>query len=301
MPILPGWLAKPLLQGDTLDLPDLTYQRSAHPDLENSPFGRYVALVGVPLAVNDKIDGGLLLLYEKPFHASDEDMQMAVSFADHAALAIANAQLRSQAEEIAVSAERSRLARDLHDAVTQTLFATSLIAEVLPRLWERSPELGKQKVAEIRELTRGALAEMRTLLMELRPTALVDVPLPDLLLQLSEAFTGRARVPVSLDVEKLVDMPTNVKIGFYRITQEALNNVQKHARATQVEIQLRDGGECIELSIIDNGIGFEKGKSLPDHFGLGIMEERAQSISAKYTLDSQPGQGTKITVSWDKE
>ena len=123
---------------------------------------------------------------------------MAISFANHAALAIANAQLRSQAEEIAVSAERSRLARDLHDAVTQTLFATSLIAEVLPRLWERNPEVGKQKITEIRELTRGALAEMRTLLMELRPTALDDVPLPDLLQQLSEAFTGRARVPVGI-------------------------------------------------------------------------------------------------------
>lgn len=301
MPVLPGWLAKPLLQGEMINMPDLVAERENYPEMENSPIARYAALLGVPLAVNDKIDGGLILLYEQPIQPSDEDIQMAISFADHAALAIANAQLRSQAEEIAVSAERSRLARDLHDAVTQTLFATSLIAEVLPRLWERSPEAGKQKVAEIRELTRGALAEMRTLLMELRPSALVDVPLPDLLLQLSEAFTGRARVPVELDVDKTVDLPTNVKIGFYRITQEALNNIQKHARATQVEIHLHDVGDCVELSIKDNGVGFETGHTLPDHFGLGIMEERAQSVGAQFMLESQPGAGTSISVAWEKE
>jgi ligand-binding sensor domain-containing protein/signal transduction histidine kinase len=301
LPALPGWLAKPLLQGNTIHLPDLATEHQKHPDLADSPFGRYSSLLAVPLAGEDKVDGGLVLLYEKPFAASEEDIQMAVSFADHAALAIANAQLRSQAEEIAVSAERSRLARDLHDAVTQTLFATSLIAEVLPKLWERNPDAGKQKITEIRELTRGALAEMRTLLMELRPTALVDVPLPDLLLQLSEAFTGRARVPVHLDVDKPVDLPTNVKIGFYRITQEALNNIQKHARASQVEIHLHDHQTCVGLEIRDNGVGFQPGKTLPDHFGLGIMEERAQSVGAQFALKSCPGQGTLIQVCWEKD
>jgi signal transduction histidine kinase len=251
--------------------------------------------------INDKIDGGLVLLYDTPHLSSVEDTQMAVSFADHAALAIANSMLRSHSEEIAVSAERSRLARDLHDAVTQTLFATSLIAEVLPKLWERSPEAGKQKIAEIRELTRGALAEMRTLLMELRPTALVDVPLPDLLLQLSEAFTGRARVPVDLDANKTVDLPTNVKIGFYRITQEALNNIQKHANASHVEILLHDCDDRVELCIADDGNGFEMGKVPPDHFGLKIMEERAQTIGAELSVESKPTQGTKITVSWVNE
>jgi signal transduction histidine kinase len=210
------------------------------------------------------------------------------------------AALAQKAAEEAVAAERSRLARDLHDAVTQTLFATSLIAEVLPRLWERNPEAGKQKIAEIRELTRGALAEMRTLLMELRPTALMDVPLPDLLQQLSEAFTGRARVPVKLDIEKPVDLPSNVKIGFYRIAQEALNNIQKHSRATQVEICMQDQGSQVMLSITDNGVGFDLGRKLPDHFGLGIMEERAQAFGGQYKINSQPGEGTKITVTWDK-
>jgi ligand-binding sensor domain-containing protein/signal transduction histidine kinase len=294
---LPGWVTLPLLAGQKVILPDLRASKSKT-DLSGSPFEPFAALLAAPLVIYDKPDGGLVLLYEQVQNYSDDDLQMAVNFADHAALAIANAQLRSQAEEIAVSAERSRLARDLHDAVTQTLFATSLIAEVLPRLWERNPEAGKQKVTEIRELTRGALAEMRTLLMELRPTALMDVPLPDLLQQLSEAFTGRARVPVELDLDKAIEMPANAKIGFYRIAQEALNNIQKHARATQVKIHLQQVDGRYELAICDNGIGFERNKSLPDHFGLGIMEERAQSIGANIAFDSHLGQGTTIRVSW---
>ena len=103
-----------------------------------------------------------------------------------------------EAARIAVAAERSRLARELHDAVTQTLFSASLIAEVLPRLWERDPAEGLRRTAELRQLTRGALAEMRTLLLELRPATLTEVELRDLLRQLCEALTGRARIPVNL-------------------------------------------------------------------------------------------------------
>jgi signal transduction histidine kinase len=188
----------------------------------------------------------------------------------------------------------------LYDAVTQTLFATSLIAEVLPRLWERNPEAGKQKISEIRELTRGALAEMRTLLMELRPRALEDVPLPDLLQQLGEAFTGRARIPVKREVSKTIELPSQVKIGFYRIAQEALNNIQKHSHASFVKIQLSEENGQVKLSICDDGIGFNPGKLSPDHFGLGIMEERAQNIKARFVIDSQSGKGTRIAITWDR-
>ena len=122
-----------------------------------------------------------------------------------------------QLREKTAEEERIRLARDLHDAVSQTLFSTSLIAEVLPRLWERNKEEGLQKLEEVRQLTRGALAEMRTLLFELRPAALADAELSDLLRQLAESVIGRARVPVTLEVEGTCVIPPDVKIAFYRI------------------------------------------------------------------------------------
>ena len=127
----------------------------------------------------------------------DLDLFTAQTLADQLAIAIENAHLYEQAQELATVQERQRLARDLHDAVSQTLFSASLIAEVLPRLWERNPDEGRKRLEEIRQLTRGALAEMRTLLLELSPAALVDADLGDLLRQLAESITGRARIPVS--------------------------------------------------------------------------------------------------------
>ena len=297
-PGLPGWLTQPLLEGRLLCFTDVPRQSGTHPELVDMPFGTYAALLAVPLIVGDKTDGGLVMLYDQAREFSEDDFKIAASFADHAALSIANAQLRNRAEENAVIAERGRLARDLHDAVTQTLFATSLIAEVLPRLWDRNPQAGKQKITEIRELTRGALSEMRTLLMELRPSALVDVALPDLLQQLGEAFNGRTRVPVRLDVEKSVDLPANAKIGFYRIAQEALNNIQKHAHATQVDICLHNGGDEIVMRIQDNGIGFDREQASPNHLGLSIMDERAHVMGAVLSLKSSASQGTCVTVTW---
>ena len=132
----------------------------------------------------------------------EQDLFAAHTLADQLAIAIENSRLYEQANELAASHERQRLARDLHDAVSQTLFSVSLIAEVLPRIYARDPEQGKQRLEELRQLTRGALAEMRTLLLELRPAALAEANLPDLLKQLGEAVTGRARIPVEVSTDE---------------------------------------------------------------------------------------------------
>ncbi|HLE89728.1 MAG TPA: histidine kinase, partial [Anaerolineales bacterium] len=137
-----------------------------------------------------------------------------------------------------MTAERTRLARDLHDAVTQTLFSSSLIAEVLPDLWAMDIEEAKKSTEELRQLTRGALAEMRTLLLELRPASLTQTRLSDLLRQLCEAFIGRSRLPITLTIESERNLPPEVQIAFYRIAQESLNNVFKYARARQVNVSL---------------------------------------------------------------
>jgi PAS domain S-box-containing protein len=203
-----------------------------------------------------------------------------------------------QLKEKTAEEERIRLARDLHDAVSQTLFSTSLIAEVLPKVWERNQDEGLKKLEEVRQLTRGALAEMRTLLFELRPAALADAELGDLLRQLSESVIGRARVPVTLEVEGACAMPADVKIALYRIAQEALNNIAKHSGASRAQITLHCRPQQVSLHIIDNGHGFDLNQAAQGSFGLGNMNERANQIGAILKLDSKPGEGTELTVDW---
>jgi signal transduction histidine kinase/ligand-binding sensor domain-containing protein len=206
--------------------------------------------------------------------------------------------LAEQAAETAVVEERNRLARDLHDAVTQTLFSASLIAEVLPRLWQRNPEEGEQRLNELRELSRGALAEMRTLLLELRPAGIAEARITDLLQQLADSTTGRARLPVQLDIEGDAELPTEVKVTFYRIAQEALNNVTKHADAQQVLLDLKLDEDHAMLSIEDDGQGFEFDDVTTGNLGLAIMRERSLSIGADLVVESEPGAGTRIRLTW---
>ena len=213
--------------------------------------------------------------------------------------------LRQSEMEKAVAAERSRLARELHDAVTQTLFSASLIAEVLPAQWESDPEEALQLLKELRQLSRGALAEMRTLLLELRPAVLVEANLGDLLRQLGEAITGRKGVPVTVTVEgcrdliNRVSLPDEVHVTLYRIAQEALNNVSKHAQADRVAVSLQCQPEAgVELCIRDDGRGFDPDHVPPDSLGLGIMRERAEAIAARLEIESQPGHGTQVKVRW---
>lgn len=207
--------------------------------------------------------------------------------------------LAAQAAEAAVANERNRLARDLHDAVTQTLFSASLLADVIPDLWEINQTEARNRLEELRQLTRGALAEMRTLLMELRPAALTHASLPELLRQLTEAVIGRARLPVELTMEGECCLTPEVQVALYRIAQEALNNVVKYAKATQVNVALRLTPEAVRLSVLDNGIGFDPAAVPPNHLGLRIMRERAEGIGARLSIYSEPGEGTQVTAVWE--
>jgi signal transduction histidine kinase len=234
------------------------------------------------------------------------------ALAQQAAVAIENIRFHERAQHLAVMEERGRLARELHDAVTQTLFSASLIAEAVPTVWEKDPKQGRDLLQELRSLSRGALAEMRTLLLELRPAALVETHLEDLLRQLGEAASGREGIPVKVMVEGKGTLPPEVHIALYRIAQEALNNVVKHARASQVTIRLcyscvdlaegvKSQTQSVLLSIIDNGRGFDLAKAPHHRLGLGIMQERADAIGANLFIDSQAGEGTQVTVMWEQE
>jgi len=299
-----GWVAamgEPLLVPDVSQEPRYVWMQGSHTRSE----------LTVPIKVKGAVVGVLDVQSDRLAGFDDSDLVMLQSLANQAAIAIENARLYEQAQRLAVLEERNRLARDLHDAVTQTLFSAGLVAEALPISWESSQQEGRQLLKELRQLTRGALAEMRTLLLELRPTALVESSLEGLLHQLAEAATGREGVPVTVTVEGKSVLPSDVHVALYRIAQEALNNVVKHARASQVAVRLRctssastgtdgEGRETVELSVSDDGRGFDPRDVPSDRLGLGIMRERAQAIGATLTIESQPGGGTRIRVVWGK-
>jgi PAS domain S-box-containing protein len=284
-----------------------------HPTGEGAPTGEaleeilartwgdlYQALLAVPIIVGEELYGAIALYYSEPREFPEEEIELATVFGDQVALAIENARLRDQVSKAAAAAERERLARDLHDAVTQTLFSASLIAEALPRVWERDQDRAQEGLNELRSLTQGALAEMRTLLLELRPAGLTEKPLGELLGHLTQAMTGRSRVPMSLTVEGDSHLPDELQIALYRIAQEALNNIVRHAEASQVFVWLHCEPERLRLRIRDDGRGFDPEDTLPDQLGMGIMRERAKSVGATLKITSQPGQGTEVAVDWQE-
>jgi signal transduction histidine kinase/ligand-binding sensor domain-containing protein len=342
IPFDASWADDAILSHQPYVIPDLGEMAAAEEGADDDPLVKqwldvtgqyYRSFLAVPLIVEGQVDHCIAFYYAEPQAFSEEDLGLAVALADQAALAIENAQLHERAKELAVVEERQRLARDLHDAVSQTLFSASLIAETLPDLWGISPDEVGELLLKLRQLSRGALAEMRALLMELRPAALAEASLKELLRQLAQAAAGREGIPVSVTVDETCDLPSEVRIALYRIAQEALNNVVKHAQASRVEVSLRcapplsppeagektadlsrsmgtplspqqAGGKAagqvkrVELVIRDDGIGFDPDNVAPERLGLGIMHERAEAIGARLVIESQPGRGTQIAVVW---
>ncbi len=283
--------------GDPFIIDDLLLYPEASPQILSEG---YRSGANIPLVAKGQVQGVLSVATRRLRHFDQADVDLLVSVGNQIGIAIENARLYEQAQQAATIEERQRLARELHDAVTQTLFSASLIAEVLPRLWERDREAGLQRLEELRQLTRGALAEMRTLLLELRPAVLVDADLVDLLRQLAESITGRVRVPIGVVKEGQRTLPPDVKIAFYRIAQEALNNVAKHANASRASVTLRYLPEGVELRIDDDGQGFDPSQVSSDHLGLGIMVERAREVDAVLRIDAQAGRGTHVRVFWSE-
>ncbi len=258
----------------------------------------------VPLAVKGQLIGGLGIGHTERDFFSAHHADLALTVANQAAIAMVNAELYEHAQTVAALQERQQLAQNLHDAVNQSLFSAALIAEVLPRLWERDPDEAQKSLQDLRRLTRGAMAEMRAMLVELRPSALTDAELGDLLRLLGHALTGRTNIPVKLAItgqgtlQAQGKMPTEVQIALYRVCQEGLNNVAKHSQAGEVAIELKYEANTVELRLHDDGCGFDPGQAPTGHYGLAMMLERAESVGADLSVVSKPGRGTEIKMRW---
>jgi PAS domain S-box-containing protein len=217
-----------------------------------------------------------------------------------AAVALARAEtLRQHDAERAAQAERIRIASDLHDSVTQSLFAATLKAEALTIAADCAAPTVTASAEEVRRLSRGALAQMRTLLLELRGDRVEEVPLHQLLRNLVEAAESRASVKVTLALHETSPLTPKVHAAVYRIVQEALNNVARHAKAQNAWVRLDSGPSHARLLIGDDGHGFDPDAFVdPTHMGLRSMRERACDSDGELTLTSIQGEGTTLVVEW---
>lgn len=277
------------------------------------------AELAVPILLGEQVLGVLNVESDAPF--TEEDATSLRIVADHLAVAVCNARLYECAQQVAVLEERQRLARDLHDSVNQLLFSVALIAQSIGPAWRRSPAEGERHLERLLELTRSALAEMRVMLAELRPAEPVhELPSAE------GTLTGSARIrqeglasalrrhatemsagalQVEVDTSGYVAQSFDHEEVLYRIAQEALSNVVKHARARAVRVSLSaEGGEAT-LAVSDDGVGFDPSRSVAKArpgsqpvggFGLISMRERVEALHGTFRIRSRRGAGTTIEV-----
>jgi signal transduction histidine kinase len=277
----------------------LAWQQSMKTHLNEVP--DYVACwMGIPLVVKKRVIGLLVLHQEVANFFTDEQASLAMAFAHQAALAIENARLYEQAQQVAVLHERQRLARELHDSVSQALYSIALGARTAQTLVQRESDPGiKSRLAEPIEhviaIAEAGLAEMRALIFELRPESLENEGLIAALTKQAAALQAWNQLDVQVDLCEEPAVSLEVKLLLYRIAQESLHNVVKHARARHVWLELSGQTDWIRLSIRDDGQGFDK-SSPTQGLGLLSMRERVAGVDGVFQVSSAPGEGTLIEV-----
>jgi signal transduction histidine kinase len=257
---------------------------------------RIRSLMWVPLVVKGRIIGVLSMARSTPHAFTPREAELALAIARQAAVAIENARLHERDRAAAVLEERQRLSRELHDSVTQELYGVTLYAEAASRqLAAGNVETAREALREVRAAAGEALGEMRLLLLELRPALLEEGGLGAALRTRLSAVEARSGLATEVRLDDGLRLPAAVEQGMFRIAQEALNNVLKHARASRVVIALEADGGRARLTVADDGSGFETGESSG---GLGLvgMRERAEALGATFGVESAPGAGTRITV-----
>ena len=268
-------------------------------DLMVEVASQYQAILFVPLTTDGEVYGEIALAYSRPRTFSADEMDIATSFCGPATLAIQNARLLTEVQGKAILEERQRLARELHDSVTQSLYSVTLHAEAGRRL-ARAGDYDRVERCfdQLAELSQQCLKEMRLLVYELRPMALESVGLIGALQQRLDAVEKRAGLKANLQVEGEADLPEFVVEDLFRIAQEALNNALKHARATEVTVRVGMYNDRVEIEIVDDGRGFDVG-SLADTGGMGMstMRQRAEHVGGTLSIQSSPGQGTRVRAS----
>jgi len=250
----------------------------------------------VPMIYRGVAVGLLMVVYHPERQPDGEELSFLEAIADQAAVALENARLFEQARALAVVEERQRLSRELHDSVSQALYAISLGAQTAREVLEDDPRAAVEPIDYVVSLADAALAEMRAMIFDLRPEALAQEGLLAALRRQAASVQARHEVAVETRFSGEPGIPLEAKEMLYRVAQEALQNVVKHARAGHIVLTLEQDGEAVTLSVQDDGRGFDPGGEFPGHLGLTSMRERAAQAGGRLLVQSAPGAGCTISV-----
>ena len=263
----------------------------------------YSTILTVPIPIGDSVFGYITFYYVQAQEFSQEYLSLGRTLGDQAALAIENARLRQQAEQLAVLEERSRLARELHDSVTQLLYSLTLFAEAGQRMNKAGdPERTEQFLVRLSETARQAHKEMRLLVFELRPPTVELEGLVGALQHRLDAVEKRSGIETCLQVEGNFDLSPAIEDELFRVAVEALNNALKHASATQVIVRLQARDHTFSLQVVDNGKGFDlDAASNGGGMGLPGMRERVEKMRGSLQILSKPGAGAQVIVNLEME
>jgi signal transduction histidine kinase len=279
-------------------------------------------MIEVPVVSRDGRPLGFFSVgYTTEHHFDEAEQRLLTALAERAAVAISNAELFERAQHAVSLEERQRLARELHDSVSQALYGIALGARTARTLLDRDPPAAVEPVDYVLSLAETGLAEMRALIFELRPESLESEGLIAAIRKQVEAVQARHGIEVDFQPCEEPDLPLSVKEAVYRIAQESLHNVVKHSRATHVRVTLTaapaDGPTeayqvlspesrvpssapraALTLEVADNGTGFDPAGDFPGHLGLRSMRERAERSGGRVEITSEPGAGTRVTATF---
>ncbi|MGP4094096.1 GAF domain-containing sensor histidine kinase [Nonomuraea sp. KM90] len=288
-----GMLGAMLRDGAPARLPDLRkdprfeWWPKAHPVMKD--------FLGVPIRDGDQVLGIIFLANKRtPGGFTQDDQELLTLFAAHAAIALANARLYERGRELAMLEERNRVARELHDAVTQKLFSLRLTAQAAGAMLDKAPDKAAVEIERVQRLAGEALAELRAVIVELRPAELDRHGLSETLRKHVRMLDRLHPSLVTFECAELPPLDSAVEVAVLRVAQEALHNALRHSGATRVAVRLWCEADRLALTVHDDGNGFEQAESR----GLGLvsMRDRAESVGGVMTVDSVPGQGTTVRV-----
>lgn len=254
------------------------------------------ALVSVPLRYWGRVIGALSIFYPSGRNPGQSEVDFLTAIADQAAAAAENARLFVEARDKAALEELQRLARELHDSVSQALYGIALGARTAQKWLERDPAKAAVPMGYVLSLAEAGLAEMRALIFELHPEALETEGLVAVLHRQVEAIRARHGLDARAALPEEPDAPREVKEAIYRIAQGGFHNIVKHAKATRVDLRLSRDDEGFWVELTDDGQGFDSEGKFPGHLGLRSMRERAEHLGGSLEISSTPGEGTRIRV-----